>query len=63
MLRPFCNTGCFEFYAQLVQATMLRELLGYSRQNKPRLQENGIILMPYSNRLNHIAEEIELKIP
>jgi len=42
---------------------MLGEPLGYSRHNKPRLQENGVILMPYNHRLNHIAKEIALKIP
>lgn len=63
MSRPFHITGCFEFCAQLVQATMLGEPLGYSRHNKPRLQENGVILMPYNHRLNHIAKEIALKIP
>lgn len=61
MSRPFHITGCFEFWAQFVQATMLGRttwlclhllIKGCSRHNRPRLQANGL-LMPYKHRLTH----------
>lgn len=70
MSRPFHITGCFEFWAQFVQATMLGRttwlclhllIKGYSRHNRPRLQANGL-LMPYKHRLLIKLKRIEFEI-
>lgn len=70
--RPFHITGCFEFWAQLLQATMLERTTWlchyflvkvHSRHDEPSLNENSFILMPYNGRLYHRAKEIELTIP
>lgn len=55
MSRPFHITGCFEFWTQLLQATMLERTTWshhyflvkvHSRHDEPRFEENSFNLMP-----------------